>query len=168
MDANVRAAEPNDLESLVWVFLACWRTSYREILPEQIRNEMTELKARDLWALSVQPHADRKTFVVEIDSQVVGMARVGIDTVNSTRGHLFSLYVHPDFAGKGLGKKLLRHCFESLAASGFEEISLWVFKNNSSTRKLYGSFGFVETGQERIDDRWKNPEIKMLAPSKLS
>jgi ribosomal protein S18 acetylase RimI-like enzyme len=105
--------------------------------------------------------------VIELDGRVVGVARVGSDVTNVARGHLFSLYVHPDNAGRGLGKILLRHALASLREIGFEEITLWVFKNNAPTRNLYSSLGFQETGQERIDERWKNPEIEMLAPSKL-
>jgi ribosomal protein S18 acetylase RimI-like enzyme len=128
---------------------------------------MSVEKAHQMWALSVTPHAERTTFVIELADQVVGVARVGSDVSNSMRGHLFSLYVHPDNAGRGLGKILLRHALASLREIGFEEITLWVFENNAPTRNLYSSIGFQETGQERIDDRWKNPEIEMLAPSKL-
>jgi ribosomal protein S18 acetylase RimI-like enzyme len=167
MESLVRTATVDDLDSLVEIFRACWLTSYRDILPQSVRDEMSVEKAQEMWALSVIPHPERTTFVIEQDGMVVGVARVGSDVSNSTRGHLFSLYVHPDNAGRGLGKLLLRHALASLREKGFEEITLWVFKNNAPTRNLYSSLGFLETGQERIDDRWKIPEIEMLAPSKL-
>lgn len=167
MESLVRTATVADLDSLVEIFRACWLTSYRDILPLSVRDEMSVEKAREMWALSVTPHPERTTFVIELDGTVVGVARVGTDVLNSSRGHLFSLYVHPDNAGRGLGKILLRHALASLRDKGFEEITLWVFKNNAPTRNLYSSLGFLETGQERIDERWKNPEIEMLAPSKL-
>lgn len=167
MESLVRKATTADLDSLVDIFRACWLTSYKEILPQSVRDEMSVEKAREMWALSVKPHPERTTFVIELDGRVVGVARVGSDVSNLARGHLFSLYVHPDNAGRGLGKILLRHALASLREIGFEEITLWVFKNNAPTRNLYSSLGFQETGQERIDERWKNPEIEMLAPSKL-
>ena len=167
MESLVRKATTSDLDSLVEIFRACWLTSYKEILPESVRDEMSIEKAREMWALSVIPHPERTTFVIETDRKVVGVTRVGTDVTNSARGHLFSLYVHPDNAGRGLGKILLRHALASLREIGFEEITLWVFKNNAPTRNLYSSLGFQETGQERIDERWKNPEIEMLAPSRL-
>ncbi len=167
MESLVRTATVDDLDSLVEIFRACWLTSYRDILPLSVRDEMSVEKAREMWALSVTPHPERTTFVIELNGVVVGVARVGADVSNSARGHLFSLYVHPDNAGRGLGKLLLKHALASLRENGFEEITLWVFKNNAPTRNLYSSLGFLETGQERIDERWKNPEIEMLAPSKL-
>jgi ribosomal protein S18 acetylase RimI-like enzyme len=167
MESLVRTAIVDDLDSLVEIFRACWLTSYRDILPQSVRDEMSVEKAQEMWALSVTPHPQRTTYVIELDGVVVGVARVGTDVSNSARGHLFSLYVHPDNAGRGLGKLLLRHALASLREMEFEEITLWVFKNNTPTRNLYSSLGFLESGQERIDDRWKNPEIEMLAPSKL-
>lgn len=167
MEPLVRPASESDLDSLVTIFRACWLTSYKDILSQTVRDEMTQDKTREMWANSVQPHPERTTFVIEEDGAPVGMARIGRDVVNVDRGHLFSLYVHPDNAGRGLGKKLLRHSLGFLRENGFSEISLWVFKNNTPTRNLYSSLGFVETGQERIDDRWKNLEIEMLAPSNL-
>lgn len=167
MEPLVRPASESDLDSLVTIFRACWLTSYKDILPRSVRDEMSVEKAREMWALSLTPHPDRTTFVIELNGTVVGVARVGRDVLNSGRGHLFSLYVHPDNAGRGLGKSLLRQALHSLRDIGYEEITLWVFTNNAPTRNLYSSLGFQETGQERIDDRWKNPEIEMLAPSKL-
>lgn len=167
METLVRQASETDLTSLVSIFMACWLTSYKEILTQTVRDEMTQERANEMWTLSVQPHPDRTTFVIEENGLPVGMARVGRDITNGKRGHLFSLYVHPDNAGRGLGKNLLKKALAFLRETGFEEISLWVFKNNVSTRNLYSSLGFLETGQERIDDRWKNTEIEMLVPSKL-
>lgn len=167
METLVRPATETDLALLVRIFRACWLTSYKDILTQTVRDDMTQERANEMWALSVQPHPDRTTFVIEENGLPVGMARVGRDITNGTRGHLFSLYVHPDNAGRGLGKNLLKKVLKLLRETGFEEISLWVFKNNVSTRNLYSSLGFLETGQERIDDRWKNTEIEMLAPSKL-
>ena len=167
MEPLVRPVSESDLDSLVTIFRACWLTSYKDILSQTVRDEMTQDKTREMWAKSVQSHPERTTFVIEEDGAPVGMARIGRDVINVDRGHLFSLYVHPDNAGRGLGKKLLRHSLGFLRENGFSEISLWVFKNNTPTRNLYSSLGFVKTGQERIDDRWKNLEIEMLAPSSL-
>lgn len=167
MEALVRQATETDLTSLVRIFRACWLTSYKDILTQTVRDEMTLDRANEMWTQSLQMHPDRTTFVIEENGLPVGMARIGRDVTNGALGHIFSLYVHPDNAGRGLGKKLLKKALAFLRESGFDEITLWVFKNNVPTRNLYSSLGFLETGQERIDDRWKNSEIEMLAQAKL-
>ena len=101
-----------------------------------------------------------------VEHSVVGVARIGQDIQDPLRGHLFSLYVHPDLAGRGIGKSLLKNAIERLHVKGFSEITLWVFKSNSSALGLYEKEGFAVTGIERIDERWKIPEIQMLQTSK--
>jgi len=167
MENVIRPAVPNDLDILVEIFRSCWLISYKGLLPKEVQDEMTVEKARQMWLLSVQPHPDRITFIIEEKEVAVGVARVGVDVSDETRGHLFSLYVHPNNAGRGLGTKLLKHVLSTLRERNFEEITLWVFKENAPTRNLYRTLGFVETGQERIDDRWRIPEIEMRALSKL-
>ena len=122
---------------------------------------MTPEKARQMWQGAVEPHPDRRTLVVESEGTVVGVARIGIDPNDSRSGHLFSLYVHPANAGKGLGRKLLLEAMNQLRDQGFTRRTLWVFKDNSHAQKIYSSFGFIPTGAEKTDPRWQIPEIEM-------
>jgi len=111
MENVIRPAVPNDLDFLVEIFRSCWLISYKGLLPKEVQDEMTVEKARQMWLLSVQPHPDRITFIIEENEVAVGVARVGVDVSDETRGHLFSLYVHPNNAGRGLGTKLLNMYF---------------------------------------------------------
>ena len=81
------------------------------------------------------------------------MARIGID---GDSVHLFSLYVSPRVAGKGVGSGLLSH-----ALDGFTHRTLWVFKDNQIAQNLYKKFGFEFTGAEKTDPRWQIPEVEM-------
>ena len=158
---EIRKATPGDLESIAEVFRKCWTISYIDILPKQVREEMSVENAREMWKAAVAPNPDRETFVIVEDGNVVGMARVGADEENTSRGHLFSLYISPESAGKGFGRALLRVVLNSLKERGFTRFSLWVFKDNPTARALYESEGFVITGAEKIDPRWKIPQIEM-------
>ncbi len=93
------------------------------------------------------------------------MARIGSDVDLPTRGHLFSLYIDPKYAGQGFGKTLLSAALGKLTARGFKEISLWVFKANLGAIELYKKLGFQPTGRERTDDRWQSLEIELLHES---
>ena len=159
---KIRTTSPSDLDAIVEVFRACWTLSYADLLPLQVREEMSEDKARDMWRGAVEPHADRSTLLADIDGKVVGVARIGSDPNDQTRGHLFSLYVHPDFAGRGIGRALLTEAMSQLHDRGFALRTLWVFKDNESAQGLYKSFGFMPTGEEKTDPRWQIPEIEMI------
>lgn len=165
MDANIRTANSEDLSALVAIFRDCWNISYADLLPEDVRDAMTVEAAKDLWKGAVEAHPDRKTLVLEADGEVAGMARIGKDPEDSNRGHLFSLYISPRFGGKGLGKSLLNEALNSLVADGFNELSLWVFKENTTAKALYEKLGFQPNQRERTDERWKIPEIQLVASS---
>lgn len=160
----IREASAEDLDAIVELFRACWNTSYKELLPEQVRTAMDVSAARELWAKAFEPNDERKTLVVD-EGGVVGVARIGRDPHESKRGHLFSLYIHPKASGKGFGRALLKAAMAELDKRGFTEKSLWVFRDNEIARSLYTSWGFTPTGVEKIDPRWQIPEIEMVAPT---
>jgi ribosomal protein S18 acetylase RimI-like enzyme len=162
MSSEIRLATREDLENIVGVFFACWQESYRDLLPVKVREEMTLEKARELWLPSLGTTSDRVTLLLLTEGFVVGVARCGRDVTDTGRGHLFSLYIHPKYAGKGFGKALLGSVLEELTEKGLIDISLWVFKENENAQGLYRKAGFSPTGVERTDDRWRIPEIEMV------
>lgn len=162
MVLKIRSGRTEDIDALVRIFRSCWLESYREILSEDVRNSMSEEAARQLWLPALAANTDRETLVAVIGENPIGMARIGIDSDFPARGHLFSLYVDPQYAGKGFGKVLLTTALERLSERGLAQISLWVFKANLGASGLYKKMGFEPTGRERTDSRWQSLEIEML------
>lgn len=162
MEFTIRPGKAEDIDAIVRIFRACWTQSYRDVLSEEVRNAMTDTKAYELWLPSLSLDTDRETLVACIDDSPVGIARIGSDPDFPSRGHLFSLYVDPESAGKGFGKALLTAALEKLSGRKFNEISLWVFKANPGAIGLYKKLGFEPTGRERTDPRWCSLEIELL------
>ena len=159
---SIRSAKAEDIDAIVQIFRACWIHSYRDVLSEEVRTAMTEEKAYELWLPSLSTHTDRETLLACLADAPVGIARIGTDPDFPSRGHLFSLYVDPESAGKGFGKALLAAALEKLSVRKFNEISLWVFKANPGAIALYKKLGFEPTGRERTDPRWRTLEIELL------
>lgn len=66
---------------------------------------------------------------------------------------LDSLFVLPEFRGKGIGTAVLRHCQEESV-----ELMLYVFRNNIQAMALYKRMGFEitkEVGSTRYIMEWK-------------
>lgn len=63
--------------------------------------------------------------------------------------HLAAMYVMKDFAGKGIGRKLVDEALvASRKMSGIELMSLTVTADNLPALRLYAKVGFVEYGRE--------------------
>jgi ribosomal protein S18 acetylase RimI-like enzyme len=158
---QIRPVESSDLGSLVTIFRACWNISYRDLISAEVRKAMDVATTTNLLIASANPKPGRFTLVATGD-EALGFASFGSDADDESRGHLFSLYVSPESAGKGVGSEMLNEVISELDNIGKPEITLWVFKENPTAIGLYRKFGFVETGREKTDERWQIPQIEML------
>jgi ribosomal protein S18 acetylase RimI-like enzyme len=159
---NIRPVNSQDLGSLVTIFRACWNISYRDLISQSVRDAMDVEAATKLLTNAVHPKPGRFTLIATDDETGLGFASFGDDPEDSTKGHLYSLYVSPDSAGKGIGSALLNEVIVELSKIGHSNVTLWVFKENPIATGLYRKLGFVETGREKTDERWQIPQIEML------
>ena len=118
--------------------------------------------ATTLLTRAVNPNPGRHTLIADEAEIGLGFASFGSDPEDATKGHLYSLYVSPESAGKGVGSKLLAEVITTLEQIDKAEITLWVFKENPAAIGLYRKSGFVETGRQKTDERWQIPQIEML------
>lgn len=159
---DFRLATIDDIETISDIFHQCWHVSYLKILPAEVRLRMDHGAAQSLWRPSLENPNSRETYIGMANNAQVSVFRLGENPEVSKEGHLFSLYVHPSFAGQGFGKSSLSFVIQRLSELGFREISLWVFKSNQLAQQMYLSHGFTFTEIERTDPRWEIPEVRMV------
>ncbi len=81
----------------------------------------------------------------------VGLCRIdALPGVGGGGAHLEQLSVHPDHAGHGLGRALLRAGCDWAAAQGYSELTLATYRDLPWNGPFYASEGFVEIGP--VDD----------------
>lgn len=157
-----RSAQLEDLAAIAELFHACWHLSYSELLSAEVREAMTLESAVELWRPGLVEPLDRQTIVGIDDGKIVSVFRIGIDKDAPDRGHLFSLYVAPGSAGKGIGMATLSAAIERVTNLGAPAMSLWVFARNERAKALYARAGFVASGRTRVDERWRELEVEMV------
>jgi phosphinothricin acetyltransferase len=57
-----------------------------------------------------------------------------------------SIYLHEDFRGKGLGKRVLEHCIDQCPRLRIKNLLGYIFSHNEPSLKLFRSFGFTDWG----------------------
>ena len=67
-------------------------------------------------------------------------------------GEIISVYILPEYCGKGYGKQLLQAAVDGLIRMEYRDIFLWVLENNANARRFYESFGFVASGAFSDDE----------------
>jgi L-amino acid N-acyltransferase YncA len=154
---ELRPATPADLDAVVAVFLACWRETYRGVLPDATIDAMSDDRARTLWE-RVLNSDEGEVLVAENAATVLGVTRLA---VSGAHGVVHSLYVSPRSQGSGLGSQLLRAASDRLAELGVQDASLWVFAANAPSLAFYRRHGWVPDGGQRTQDEFGELELRL-------
>jgi len=141
--------ESDDRLAVSKVYEESWKYAYRGIVPQDYLDSIPEGQ----WA----PHIgqeDRHNFVLVLDGTIVGTSGFGKSRMAemSGFGEIISIYLLPDYMGKGYGRLLLRAVLEELEKLGFDRVYLWVLEENRNARHFYEKCGFVQTEQCQFCD----------------
>jgi ribosomal protein S18 acetylase RimI-like enzyme len=77
---------------------------------------------------------------------------VGYTAVHPADGEMFLLFVHPGFAGQGIGRALLTAAHGALRAAGCPEAFLFVHEANERALAVYAAAGYRPDGTDRESD----------------
>ncbi|MDR6866191.1 GNAT superfamily N-acetyltransferase [Microbacterium resistens] len=157
MSLQVRRATPDDLSGVLEVFLACWRESYRGILPDSAVAAMSDERADALWR-RVLASVEGVVLVAERDGAVVGVTRY---VASSEEGAVHSLYVSPRAHGGGIGGALLARATDDIREAGAVAATLWVFAANLPSIGFYEAQGWRPDGTTRTQPEFGQPELRM-------
>lgn len=164
MTIRVRPGVPGDAEAAGEVFLACWQRSYVDLLAPEVRAIYDRPGAVALWRRILTATPDGVLVADAGPTGIRGVTRFGADPDGPRRGHISSLYVHPDAQRLGLGRILLDAAGERLAAAGFTVATLWVFAGNTSARAFYAARGWRVDGGTRVEPEYGEPEVRLRRP----
>ena len=137
---KVRTAIPGDAAAIAEIHVETWRDAYAGLLPDHVLLGMSEVRHAAQW----RQHMARDRVKVAVDSRhgLVGFGSAG--RARNGRlpydGEVYTLYVGPDFQGRGIGSKLLIALFESLLRDDIDSAMLWVLADNPA-RFFYEAMG---------------------------
>ncbi|MEW6192265.1 MAG: ribosomal protein S18-alanine N-acetyltransferase [Bacillota bacterium] len=152
------------------------RRSHRE--NQELKVEITAMEPEHLdevlaiEAVSFPLPWDRQTFLFEIllneladyvvalsNGRVVGYGGMWLVV---DEAHLTNIAVHPDFRGRGIGRRILRALIRRAAGRGLRKMTLEVRPSNRTARKIYREFGFKEKGVRKQYYRDNNEDAIIM------
>ena len=142
----IRCAVAGDAQKIGAVFDAAVREGWT-YLGELAREPMFP---PDEWDKLVIDHAPPNVLLVAIDEQYNEQDNVvGFAAVHPREGEMFLLFVHPEHAGRGVGRALLDSAHEAMRAAGCREAFLYTHEENKRALTVYEAAGYRRDGSVR-------------------
>lgn len=137
----IRQAALQDAAAIRDILWETWIATYGSFIPEDdIRSYFDEhYSEAAIHTLLCQP--DVEGFIGAWNEVAAG---VMVTRRNASEGRFYvsSLYVKPEFQGRGIGKALLLHAAERAVAAGMSELWLGVMVQNVQALAWYRALGF--------------------------
>jgi GNAT superfamily N-acetyltransferase len=137
----IRRAKIKDAFGIAKVHVDSWKTTYKNIVPDDYLNKLSYESRVPLWEESIP-----KSLVIvaeDEDGQIVGFSTGGKERTGNYedyKGELYAIYILKEFQGKGLGTKLVKPIMDELASLGINTMLVIVLEDNPS-RYFYEALG---------------------------
>ena len=142
---TIRELTPqDDFDEVGRIYAESWKASYCGIVPQAYLNKLTH----DRWSamLRADPSASLGLFLdgVPVGTSCVCFAR---DPQRVGWGEIVSIYLLPEYTGRGHGKALMAAALHKLKNEGCTDVCLWALTQNVRAEGFYAHMGFSRTGR---------------------
>ncbi|MFF5727646.1 GNAT family N-acetyltransferase [[Kitasatospora] papulosa] len=149
---RVRDMTLADCAAVAEIRVRGWQRAYAGLIPSAYLNAMDPAQDAERRRTYLMAEGGPVNLVTEApDAEVTGWACYGTCRDGDARpasAELYAIYVRPDRVGAGIGRSLLGEVTARALSAGFDEITLWVLKENVRARHFYDRAGFRADGAE--------------------
>jgi ribosomal protein S18 acetylase RimI-like enzyme len=155
-DVTIRNATSADAPAIAGIHVRSWIATY--LRPPSGRGIDRDIANRaDLWERRLQQEGiDRQVCVAAENGAVVGFIYFGpspdVEDNPLLVGQILSVHVEPELTNRGIGRRLMGHAVNELAASGCSSATLWVVVSNEKSRHFYEAIGWQSDGKHRWEE----------------
>lgn len=164
----IRRARPEDAAAIAEI--------YTQGILERIATFEAEPRTPEMMLAWLAEHDERHlVLVAEQAGRVLGWASISSYRPRACYAGVgeFSIYLHRDARGQGIGKVLLSALIDEARRLGYWKLLSRVFPFNTASRRLCAALGFREVGiyekHAKLDGRWLDVVIvERLIPENLT
>ncbi|MEA2643576.1 MAG: hypothetical protein QOG08_602 [Chloroflexota bacterium] len=143
----IRPARVDDAAAIARVHVSSWRATYKELLPAEFLESLSEAGYTERWQRFIGEASNRVYVLQEGDDrrELVGFASGGRERAGETgyTGELYAIYVLESSQRRGHGRELVRAVVGGLRELGLEDMIIWVLRDNQPARGFYERLGGV-------------------------
>ena len=140
---NIKQATTEDAQTISNIHALSWKTAYKGLIPRQYLDELKD----DFWTDAFKGWIKNNTLTAQLiyeNELPVGCIAYGKsrDDKFPDWGEIVSIYLLPEYFGKGHGKVLLATALADMKKVGYKNVYLWVLEDNLRARNFYERNGF--------------------------
>ncbi len=134
--------ENDDRLSVSNIYEEGWKFAYRGIVPQDYLDSIPPGR----WVPYLDQDGVHSLMMTE-DGKLIGTSSYSRSRTAQFHdfGEIISIYLLPEYMGRGYGRLLLEAAVKELEKLGYEDIFLWVLAENRNARKFYERCGFTPT-----------------------
>lgn len=137
---EIRLAKADDVKNIAALYVYNHRTTYKNLLPAEYFETLTESYAENKWQSYIDD-TNNRVWVAEDESGFLGFAASTADEELTTVWYLDSLHVCEKARGRGIGTALIKTVGNYAYECGYEKMSICIVKGNDNAGALYRKLG---------------------------
>ena len=128
---TVRPARIEDADSIAYVQVESWKTTYAGIVPETYLASLSQAARSESWRKQFESGSNL-IFVAEDETGVFGFVSGGPlrDSIPGYDAELYAIYLLQPKQRQGMGRALVRELAKVLRAKGYQSLIVWVLEKN--------------------------------------
>lgn len=141
--------QDDDRFAISRIYEESWKYAYKGIIPQ---NYLESIPA-GRWGANLDKEGMNTLVLIE-EGMFIGTSSYCKSRFSDFDGfgEIVSIYLLPQYMGRGYGQKLLKAAVNELAKLGYRDIFLWVLEENGRARKFYEKAGFALSNHYLDDD----------------
>lgn len=149
--------ESDDKKEISKIYEDSWKFAYAGIIPKNYLESIP----KGHWI----PHLENKNMnnlVLIKDGKFIGTSSCCHSRSKEFEnfGEIVSIYLLPEYTGKGYGNKLFEATLNELTELGYKDVFLWVLEENNRARQFYESqkfkisnkFNYINIGGKNLKE----------------
>lgn len=122
------------------IYEKSWKFAYKGFIPQSYLDSIPSAK----WTGNLD-NPELHSLIITEDEKIIGTSSFCKSRFSDFAGfgEIVSVYLLPEYIGKGYGKKLFQAVIDELYKFGFRDIFLWVLEDNIRARTFYENAGFL-------------------------
>ncbi|GEL20350.1 GNAT family N-acetyltransferase [Pseudonocardia asaccharolytica] len=168
--AAVRPAVAQDVDEIVRIQAAVWRTAYAELVPAEALDQLAGPAARQAWAAALDAGPGYHVLVASEGAWTVGFCAAACYIgEGGVLAEVNTLLVEPRWGRRGHGGRLLAAAAGHLREDGAQRGHAWVPEADLVSRRFYARAGWEPDGAVRTLDTGDGPlrEVRLAGTMEL-